>query len=130
MPPPPPNYVLLATKPSNVFTYEDVDYTFGGPFILKYKVTAVVCDESNNVYETSATNVVQASGSFYKETPEKGQSLSTQILNNYPNPFNPATTIKYNLNESGNIKLIVSNPLGEEVKVVESEFKEAGEYSV
>lgn len=50
LPPPSPNYVLLATKSSTVFTHEDVDYTFNGPFTLKYKVTAVVRDASNNVY--------------------------------------------------------------------------------
>ena len=51
-------------------------------------------------------------------------------VSTYPNPFNPTTTIKYKLVESGNVRLVVTNSLGEEVKMFEEGLKEAGEYSV
>lgn len=130
IPPPPPNYTLLTVKSSTVLTHEDTDFTFSGPFILRYKVTAVVKDASNNVYETEATNVVQTNGSFYKEASSETNSTLHQTLNNHPNPFNPATTINHSLNERGNIKLVVLNTLGEELRVLYEGFKEAGEYSL
>lgn len=49
---------------------------------------------------------------------------------NYPNPFNPATTITYNLPQASNVKLTVYNLLGQEVKVLVDEFKEAGSHIV
>jgi photosystem II stability/assembly factor-like uncharacterized protein len=49
---------------------------------------------------------------------------------NYPNPFNPATTISYSIPSSSNIKLIVYNPLGQTIKILENSFKNAGKYSI
>ena len=38
-------------------------------------------------------------------------------VDNYPNPFNPATTIHYQLPEFGQVRLSVYNALGQEVRV-------------
>jgi hypothetical protein len=48
---------------------------------------------------------------------------------NYPNPFNPSTTIRYELPESGNVLLEVYNSLGERVRVLTDQYSEAGMYS-
>lgn len=129
LPPPPPNFVYLTSKDNDVFSFTDFDFASGGPLHLEYKVTASVRDAAENEYETTSTNIAQTSGGFYKQISKKIKEISTQILGNYPNPFNPTTTIKYNLAESGNVKLVVINSLGEEVKIVDVGFKEAGEYS-
>jgi len=59
-------------------------------------------------------------------------SLPTEyaLMQNYPNPFNPSTTIQYSIPESGNVKVIVYNSLGEEVKVLKNDFEEAGTYRI
>jgi hypothetical protein len=49
---------------------------------------------------------------------------------NFPNPFNPTTTINYKLNTTGNVKLTVYNMLGKEVKTLVNQDKTAGSYSV
>ena len=41
---------------------------------------------------------------------------SIEIHGNYPNPFNPSTTIKYSIPESGVVNIVVFNALGEEVQ--------------
>jgi hypothetical protein len=48
---------------------------------------------------------------------------------NYPNPFNPATTIQYSLAEPGDVKIVVYNALGQEVRTLVSNYKLSGDYS-
>ena len=49
---------------------------------------------------------------------------------NFPNPFNPATLIKYKIPESSFVKISVYNIQGMKVKDLVSEEKSAGEYSI
>jgi hypothetical protein len=56
--------------------------------------------------------------------------LEFKLGQNYPNPFNPSTLINYSLAEPGFVKLAVYNMLGEKVKVLVNEFKEAGHYNI
>jgi len=49
---------------------------------------------------------------------------------NYPNPFNPNTTIKFNLPEAGYVKLTLYNILGQEIRILLNESKEAGSHTL
>ena len=49
---------------------------------------------------------------------------------NYPNPFNPSTKIQFSIPEPGNVKLIVYNLLGQEIKTLVNEFKESGTHTI
>ena len=49
---------------------------------------------------------------------------------NFPNPFNPTTTIGYVLKEKSNAKLILLNAIGEEVAVLINEEQEKGFHKV
>jgi hypothetical protein len=53
-----------------------------------------------------------------------------KLQNNYPNPFNPSTTIRFDLPESGDINLKVYTLLGEEVETIISQNLPAGEHQV
>ncbi len=50
------------------------------------------------------------------------------LFQNFPNPFNPSTTIKYEINEQAPVKLVITNILGEVVIKAIDEIKEAGIY--
>lgn len=54
--------------------------------------------------------------------------MEYSLTQNYPNPFNPTTAISITLPLSGNAKLTVYNLLGQEVRTLTNEFKEAGVY--
>ncbi|GMU84761.1 MAG: hypothetical protein AMXMBFR48_00030 [Ignavibacteriales bacterium] len=57
-------------------------------------------------------------------TPEK-----TQLVGNYPNPFNPSTTIRYTINERSYVKLYIYTLRGELLEVRVNEEQTAGEYN-
>jgi hypothetical protein len=67
--------------------------------------------------------VEQMNYSFYGQVP-----VVTQINAIYPNPFNPETTIAYQLAEAGKVRLEVFNIKGQKVDVLLNEYQEAGEH--
>ena len=49
---------------------------------------------------------------------------------NYPNPFNPSTTIAYDLPVAGKVKIVIYDILGREVRSLLDEFQAAGHYTL
>ncbi|HPG40302.1 MAG TPA: T9SS type A sorting domain-containing protein [bacterium] len=53
---------------------------------------------------------------------------STELLNAYPNPFNPETTINYQLHKDSQVTITVYDLLGRKVKTLIDEQQAAGSY--
>jgi hypothetical protein len=51
-----------------------------------------------------------------------------RLLPAYPNPFNPATVIRYELAQSGEVLLAVYNALGQRIAVLHDGVRQAGEH--
>ena len=52
------------------------------------------------------------------------------LSQNFPNPFNPRTTIAYQLPEASEVRLTVCNAAGQILQVLVDAHKEAGYYTV
>ena len=52
----------------------------------------------------------------------------TQLLPNYPNPFNPETWIPFELNQGSDVKLTIYDMAGRLVRRLDIGFQEAGNY--
>lgn len=61
---------------------------------------------------------------------EDGIPRDTRLFQNFPNPFNPNSDIRYQIADSRSVRLSVFDMLGREVAVLVDEKKEPGEYSV
>jgi hypothetical protein len=62
--------------------------------------------------------------------PAGSGGLVLALGNNYPNPFNPVTTIGYSLAEAAPVRLVVYNLLGRQVRVLVDEVQGVGRYAV
>ena len=73
---------------------------------------------------------------YFQRTNEIGiienqrNSISFKLFPNYPNPFNPVTTINYDLSKSARVNISIYNLLGQNIKVIENKFQQTGSYSV
>ncbi|GIV45277.1 MAG: hypothetical protein KatS3mg036_0095 [Ignavibacterium sp.] len=77
---------------------------------------------------------VDFTGSFkYSDTVEvEVNSISARfsLEQNYPNPFNPVTKIKFSIPKSELVRIKVYDLLGEEIKTLVNEYRQAGTYEV
>jgi hypothetical protein len=56
--------------------------------------------------------------------------LTYELGQNYPNPFNPTTNIKFRLPVRSDVRLVLMNVLGQEVKVIAAGSYDAGSHTV
>jgi len=83
-------------------------------------------DEIGTVNENTLAKITIAQ--IMLEEPDVPESYS--LAQNFPNPFNPTTIIRYELPKAGNVTLKVYNLLGREVAILVKGEKQAGRYSV
>lgn len=116
-------------------TYDFIDYEImldqSGSYIFYY-VTAIL-----NGSNSSATNTVMARGGLYKENSKNENVLAeNHLYENYPNPFNPSTSIQYSIGAPVNgtsrqfVTLKVYDVLGIEVATLVNEEKPVGIYEI
>jgi len=53
-----------------------------------------------------------------------------RLIGNYPNPFNPVTTIKYEVEKAGRVELTIYNLLGQKIRTLVNKQQPAGQYQV
>ena len=59
-----------------------------------------------------------------------GLPTETSLEKNYPNPFNPSTSIPFQLKEAGFVSLKVYDMSGSIVKTLAADFRDAGTYEI
>jgi len=70
--------------------------------------------------DSTFTNIVDFKDDYYV----------FKLMQNFPNPFNPITTISYTIPTDDFVYLKVYNLLGQEVEILVSEEKQAGTYEL
>ncbi len=73
------------------------------------------------------------SGNSYQTTPNPENTvpaLQTTLGNNFPNPFNPSTTISYSIKDSAPVQLEIYNMKGQLVKTLVNSMQTAGNHQI
>jgi len=111
----------------------DLDLTIGQhlPEQAGYNFKGVL-DEIRLYNYALSDNEIQNLYNEFTPVADRGVAVpaSTLLLHNYPNPFNSCTTIVYQLQKGGNVRIDIFNLLGRHVKTLVNQKREAGYYSV
>ncbi len=118
-------FSYIDTVGADILTYQEVGLTPDNLYF--YKVCSYnnfgLSDFTNTVYAVTSksTNIVAQNISFAE---------SYFLGNNYPNPFNPSTSIKFGITERSYVKLTVYNSTGQVIENLIDQSLTAGTYLV
>lgn len=118
------NFPALRSQNSNSASEQNYSISFEADKDYYYWVADVDFDNVTTIYEESA---------FVKATVENNsKNLRYKLKQNFPNPFNPSTTISFSLKNDANVSLDIYNTKGQLIKTLVSNEKYSGgnEYNV
>jgi agmatine deiminase len=104
---------------------ENIELTFSTSDMIagNYSVDLIINDDRE---ETIVPISLTVTGT---NTQNDITGFETKLLGNYPNPFNPETTIKYNLKNNSDVTLTIYNVKGQLVRTLVKSSQIAGMHS-
>jgi 5'-nucleotidase len=113
--------ISMGVKAENIQVTNKAEYTALKDFISHLK-------NVNYKSEGRIKNVSAICSDIDEEAEPVGEIKTFKLYNNYPNPFNPSTTIKFEIPYSETVTLKIYNSLGQEVAKLTDGRLTAGTY--
>lgn len=116
------SFIAIDTVGENITSY--IDTSFNSDTIFSYRVFAY-----NSYGASDYSNIVTAVVPLPTGIKENAKMpLQFNLGQNFPNPFNPTTTIEYSIARDGLVNLSIYNILGQKVVTLVNEYKKTGNY--
>jgi photosystem II stability/assembly factor-like uncharacterized protein len=136
----PKDNIVVGTDFAGLFTSRDAGETWIGHGLIR-TFNAIAVDPSYGIFAGTTDGMWHSTdegqtwfpanqGLTEIEERVNGTPQSFALVQNFPNPFNPTTTIRYALPKPAHVSMMVYNSLGQGVSTLVEEYKEAGYYQV
>ncbi len=129
-----PSAHVTMSNPGSVPYYDifaDTSAAYTGAFdvtVPPYETVIYITSEDPG-YETPSLPPLPY-GAVYTAAEQEELPVSVKLSRNYPNPFNPETTIEYILPRTGMVRLVVYDLLGREIARLADGLRPAGRHQV
>jgi hypothetical protein len=127
---------LFDAEPGAAIQVWGTDFTFGGHSFSSFEcsdsmyTTLDDCTAAGFSWDSTVLGYTWNSGTT-ESVEDFGQIIKEFKLNdNYPNPFNPTTTITYDVAIAGDVSLSIYNMKGQEINVLSKGYHSIDTYSV
>jgi predicted CXXCH cytochrome family protein len=99
-----------------------------------YNYESVLAEGSYGIHNTKLVHKLLRDAIFYFDPLdvelEEGMPTVYNLSQNFPNPFNPSTEIKFAIPEAGNVTVVIYDALGNQVARLVNDYLAAGNYNV
>jgi len=102
-----------SSQSARSYSFSDALPAAGGSYY--FRISDVDYAGVETIHSTIEVTVAAAPGEF-------------RLEQNYPNPFNSSTVISFAMQKSGAVRIVIHNLLGQVVRVLADEVREAGEH--
>ena len=124
---------VLATTARGVVRSTDEGLTWqtwGTVPLDTLSVWTMTCDSAGYAYAATDHGLMRTANAITGIRPGPDIPKSAWLAQNFPNPFNPSTTIRYALSQRSRVMLTVFNTLGQQVATLVDAVEDRGEYNV
>lgn len=123
------NFGVTTSTVTPDFTQDGIWYDYFGNSTLDVTGGQATFDLAPGEFKIFTTKQFETVTSNEDEFSSEGPT-SFKLYNNYPNPFNPSTTLTFDVAQAGQVTLEIFNSLGQKVAVLLNENKSIGTHSV
>lgn len=118
------NKIYLSTN------FGDSWSTFVQPTKFGINITDIEQDSSNTFFFGTSSGGLYEVDIITDVRTHPTKKYDFYLSQNYPNPFNPTTTIEYSVPFPNIVQLKLYNMLGQQIKIILNEYKQAGYYKI
>ena len=128
---------LLCGQENFIFSDEDIEdvvLNLSTSFIIGMinfsELNIQLWEPGNNYYDSLVTVGALQQITSLNVNEKIFEPVYFNLFQNFPNPFNSLTNIKYELFKSGQVKIVIINSIGQDVRSIINKYHHLGEYFI